>query len=129
MGASATSAPRFGSDCMTVTVRLPGALRDATGGETKLIASEGTLREVIAEIDRRHPGFASRVLDEGGALRSYVNVYIGEDDARTRGGTAAAVPDGSEVMVIPAMAGGRGTGAPSTSVPSRGAMRSWATGK
>jgi sulfur-carrier protein len=92
---------------MPVIVRLPGALREATGGETKLTASGGTLREVIAEIDRRHPGFAARVLDEAGALRSYVNVYIGEDDARTRGGSAAAVPDGSEVMVIPAMAGGR----------------------
>jgi molybdopterin converting factor small subunit len=92
---------------MTVTVRLPGALRDAVGGETRLTASGGTLRDVIAEIDRRHPGFASRVLDEEGALRSYVNVYIGEEDARTRGGSGAAVPDGSEVMVIPAMAGGR----------------------
>jgi molybdopterin converting factor small subunit len=92
---------------MSVTVRLPGALRDATGGETKLTASGGTLRDVISEIDRRHPGFASRVLDEGGALRSYINVYIGEDDARTRGGSGAVVPDGSEVMVIPAMAGGR----------------------
>jgi molybdopterin converting factor small subunit len=92
---------------MPVTVRLPGVLRDATGGETKLTASGGTLRDVIAEIDRRHPGFASRVLDDDGALRSYVNVYIGEDDARTRGGSGATVPDGSEVMVIPAMAGGR----------------------
>ena len=92
---------------MPVTVRLPGALRDATGGETKISASGGTLREVIADIDRRHPGFASRVLDEAGSLRSYVNVYIGEDDARTRGGSGAAVPEGSEIMVIPAMAGGR----------------------
>ena len=92
---------------MPVTVRLPGALRDATGGEAKISASGGTLREVIADIDRRHPGFASRVLDESGALRSYVNVYIGEADARTRGGSGAAVPEGSEVMVIPAMAGGR----------------------
>ncbi|TMC75098.1 MAG: MoaD/ThiS family protein [Chloroflexi bacterium] len=92
---------------MPVTVRLPGALGDVTGGETKLTASGGTLREVIAEIDRRHPGFASRVLDDEGALRSYVNVYIGDEDARTRGGIGASVPDGSEVMVIPAMAGGR----------------------
>lgn len=92
---------------MPVTVRLPGALRDAAGGETRLSATGGTLREVIADIDRRHPGFASRVLDEAGGLRSYVNVYIGEEDARARGGSGAAVPDGSEVMVIPAMAGGR----------------------
>jgi molybdopterin converting factor small subunit len=92
---------------MPVTVRLPGALRDAAGGETKLSASGETIRDVIEDIDRRHPGFASRVLDEAGALRSYVNVYIGDEDARSRGGSAAAVADGSEVMVIPAMAGGR----------------------
>jgi sulfur-carrier protein len=92
---------------MPVTVRLPGALRDVTGGQTKLAAAGATLREVIADIDRLHPGFAARVLDDKGELRSYVNVYIGEEDARTRGGTAAKVPEGSEVMVIPAMAGGR----------------------
>lgn len=93
---------------MGATVRLPGALRDAVGGETKLAAAGATLGELIADIDRRHPGFAARVLDETGALRSYVNVYIGDDDARTRGGASAVVPDGAEVMVIPAMAGGSG---------------------
>ena len=107
MGEIDISAPRYRSEVMPVTVRLPGALRDAAGGETRLTASGGTLRDVIADIDRRHPGFASRVLDDGGDLRSYVNVYIGDEDARERGGSGAAVPDGSEVMVIPAMAGGR----------------------
>ncbi len=92
---------------MPVTVRLPGALRDAAGGQARLSASGETLGDVIADIDRRHPGFASRILDEKGTLRSYVNVYIGDEDARNRGGSGAAVPDGSEVMVIPAMAGGR----------------------
>lgn len=91
---------------MAVTVRLPGALRDATGGQTKLEASGRTLADVIADIERRHPGFRARVLDDAGRLRTYVNVYIGEDDARAKGGTDAPVPDGSEVMVIPAMAGG-----------------------
>src|SRR2546430_16236949 len=106
MEASAISAHPFGSEDMPVTVRLPGALREATGGETKLSASGATLREIIADIDRRHPGFASRVLDDAGVLRTYVNVYIGEEDARSHGGASAKVPDGSEVMVIPAMAGG-----------------------
>ena len=92
---------------MSVTVRLPGALRDTTGGQTKLESRAGTLADVITDIDRQHPGFRSRVLDDSGAIRTYVNVYIGDDDARANGGTGAAVPDGSEVMVIPAMAGGR----------------------
>src|SRR5258706_12271569 len=107
MGEIDISAPRFGSNRMPVTVRLPGALRDAAGGEAKLSAPGGTLRDVIADIDRRHPGFASRVLDDAGALRSYVNVYIGDEDARDREGTGAAVPDGVEAMGTPAVACGR----------------------
>jgi molybdopterin synthase sulfur carrier subunit len=91
---------------MTVTVRLPGALRDAVGGDTKVQASGRTLAEVFADIERRHPGFRARVLDDRGAIRSYVNVYVGDADARGSGGLDTAVPDGSEVMVIPAMAGG-----------------------
>lgn len=92
---------------MAVTVRLPGTLRDAVGGETKVQAAGKTLDEVFADIDRRYPGFRSRVLDDSGGIRSYVNVYVGDADARGSGGLQTAVPDGSEVMVIPAMAGGR----------------------
>ena len=91
---------------MAVTVRLPGALRDATGGQTKIEASGRTLADVLSDIERKHPGFRGRVLDDAGRIRTYVNVYIGDEDARANGGTNAAVPDGAEVMVIPAMAGG-----------------------
>jgi sulfur-carrier protein len=91
---------------MAVTVRLPGVLRDAVGGETKIQASGATLADVFADIDRRHPGFSSRVLDDRGTIRSYVNVYVGDTDARDSGGLGTAVPEGGEVMVIPAMAGG-----------------------
>jgi molybdopterin converting factor small subunit len=92
---------------MPVTVRLPGTLRDAVAGQTRIEASGATLKDVIADIDRRHPGFRARVLDDRGAIRTYVNVYVGEADVRENGGLDAVVPDGSDVMVIPAMAGGR----------------------
>ena len=91
---------------MSVNVRLPGSLRDAVGGTTKLVADGATLDEVIRDIDRRHPGFRSLIVDDGGRLKTYVNVYIGDEDARTHGGLGAPVREGSEVMLIPAMAGG-----------------------
>ncbi len=91
---------------MPVTVRVPGALRDAVGGTTKLEAKGHTLGEVIEDLDARYPGFRGRVLDEHGELRTYVSVFIGEQDARSVGGTGANVPEDGEVMVIPAMAGG-----------------------
>ncbi len=91
---------------MAVTVRLPGSLRDSVGGTTKVTATGATLKDVFADIDRRHPGFRSLVVDDEGRIKTYVNVYIGEDDARTRGGLDAPVPADAVVMVIPAMAGG-----------------------
>lgn len=102
---------------MAVIVRLPGSLRDAAGGNTKVEASGHTLAEVIADLDRRFPGFRSQILDERGAIRTYVNAFIGELDARELGGTAAPVPDGGEVMLIPAMAGGAQIGAPGAGAP------------
>ena len=91
---------------MAVTVRLPGSLRDAVGGTTKVSANGATLGEVLADIDRRHPGFRSLIVDDAGRIKTYVNVYIGDQDARAGGGLSAAVSDGVEVMLIPAMAGG-----------------------
>jgi molybdopterin converting factor small subunit len=91
---------------VAVTVRLPGSLRDAVGGTTKVSASGATLGEVLADIDRRHPGFRSLIVDDAGKIKTYVNVYIGDEDARAGGGLSAAVRDGAEVMLIPAMAGG-----------------------
>jgi molybdopterin converting factor small subunit len=91
---------------MAVTVRLPGSLRDAVGGTTKIAATGTTLEEIIADIDRRHPGFRSLIVDDAGRIKTYVNVYVGDEDARAHGGLGAAVRDASEVMIIPAMAGG-----------------------
>lgn len=91
---------------MAVTVRLPGSLRETVGGSGKIQARGRTLGDIIADVDARYPGFAGRVLDERGALRTYVTVFIGEKDARALGGTAATIPEGAEVMLVPAMAGG-----------------------
>jgi molybdopterin converting factor small subunit len=53
-----------------------------------------------------HPGFGERLFDEGGNLRRFVNVFMGEEDIRFLSGLATPVPAGSVVSVVPAVAGG-----------------------
>ena len=92
---------------MAVLVRLSGSLRDTVGGSGKIQARGETLGDVIADVDARYPGFAARVLDDRGVLRTYVSVFIGDKDARDLGGVTALIPEGAEIMVVPAMSGGR----------------------
>jgi sulfur-carrier protein len=90
----------------SVSVRIPTILRSYTGGIADVTASQGTLREVIAVLDASYPGIAGRILDDTGKLRRFVNVYVAEEDVRFAKGLDAIVPEGAQVSVIPAVAGG-----------------------
>ncbi|MGI5339454.1 MoaD/ThiS family protein [Streptomyces sp. CA-181903] len=91
---------------MSVTVRIPTILRTYTGDRAEVPAQGATLSEVIADLEKNHPGIAARLLDDAGKLRRFVNVYVNDDDVRFEGGLAAATPDGAGVSIIPAVAGG-----------------------
>ena len=90
---------------MTVLVRIPTILRSYTGGAAEVAAPEGTLREVIAGLDAAYPGLGGRIVDDGGKLRRFVNVYVGEEDVRFIQGLDTPVSEGTRVSVIPAVAG------------------------
>ena len=91
---------------MTVQIRIPTILRSYTGGAAEVTASEGTLRDVIAGLDVAYPGLGGRILDDGGNLRRFVNVYVGDEDVRFAQGLDTQVPAGERISVIPAVAGG-----------------------
>jgi sulfur-carrier protein len=91
---------------MSVSVRIPTILRTFTGGSAEVTADPGTLREVLASLDASYPGLAGRIVDDTGNLRRFVNVYVGDEDVRFANGLDTAVPTGSRVSVIPAVAGG-----------------------
>ena len=93
-------------DMNTVLVRIPTILRSYTAGAAEVTAPEGTLREVIAGLDAAYPGLGGRILDEGGQLRRFVNVYVGEEDVRFAQGLDTPVAAGARVSFIPAVAGG-----------------------
>ncbi|QBI20993.1 MoaD/ThiS family protein [Egibacter rhizosphaerae] len=91
---------------MTATVRVPTPLRTATDGAATVEAEGTTLRGVLDDLERQHPGIAERLLDDSGDLRRFVNIFVEDEDVRFQNGLDMAVPDGSTVSIIPAVAGG-----------------------
>ena len=91
---------------MSVSVRIPTILRPYTGGASEVAVDGGTLAEVIDALEVAHPGLRARVLDDDGAIRRFVNVYVNDDDVRFAEGLATATPDGTSISIIPAGAGG-----------------------
>ncbi len=91
---------------MTVSVRIPTILRSYTGGAAEVSAQAGTLREVIVGLNADFPGIGGRILDDAGKIRRFVNVYVGDEDVRLAQGLDTPVPPGTQVSVIPAVAGG-----------------------
>ena len=91
---------------MAVTVRIPTTLRPLAGGNATVAVEGSTLAEVLKALEATHPGFTDRILDETGALRRFVNVFVADDDVRYLDGLNTPVPDGETVSIIPAVAGG-----------------------
>lgn len=89
---------------METTIRIPAALRTLTGGKDEVSASGATLGELIEDLEKRHPGMKDRLLDAKG-VRRFINIYIGEEDARFLQGLATPLK-GEAISIVPAIAGG-----------------------
>ena len=91
---------------MSVIVRIPTPLQSLTGGEKEVTTAGGELLQIINALEEKYPGIKERLIDESGELRRFVNVYIDEEDIRFLKGLQTLVAEGSEVSIIPAVAGG-----------------------
>ncbi len=91
---------------MTVSVRVPTILRTYTNGESEVSAEGADLAAVLDDLDSSYSGIKGRILDDDGKLRRFVNVYVGNDDVRFLDDLATPTPDGTQISVIPAVAGG-----------------------
>jgi molybdopterin converting factor small subunit len=91
---------------MSVSVRIPTILRTYTGGASEVSASGDDLAAVLDDLDANYSGIKGRILDESGELRRFVNVYVGNDDVRFLDNLSTPTPDGAQISVIPAVAGG-----------------------
>ncbi len=91
---------------MSKLVRIPTPLRKLTNNEEVVEVKAATIGEAFAELQSRYPGIRERLLDDTGAVRRFVNVYVNEEDIRFLQNQQTALKDGDEISIIPAIAGG-----------------------
>jgi molybdopterin synthase sulfur carrier subunit len=91
---------------VSVVVRLPGQLRSLVGGVGEVPVEATTVREAIEAVDVAFPGLATRVLDDDGGLRRFVNVFVADEDVRFLNGLDTVLEPGQTVSLVPAVAGG-----------------------
>jgi molybdopterin converting factor small subunit len=91
---------------MAVTVSIPTALRQYAGDKASIEFASGPVGQLLANLVERHPQLGKQLYNEQGQLRSFVNIYVGDEDLRYLQGVETLVPDGETVSIIPAIAGG-----------------------
>lgn len=88
------------------SIRVPSALRSLTGGNSDVDTTATTVRDAIADLDRRYPGIAARVLDGSGAIKPFIRIFVGSEDVGGLTGLDTPVGERDEIAIIPAIAGG-----------------------
>ena len=91
---------------MSITVRIPTPLRKLTNGQDKVSVDGNTLRSIVEELENEYPGIKDRICDENGEIRNFVNLYVNGEDVRFEAGLDTPTSSGSEVSIVPAVAGG-----------------------
>jgi molybdopterin synthase sulfur carrier subunit len=92
---------------MAVLVRIPTPLRSLTKGAAEVQADACTITDLIEALERQFPGLKDRLVEDGGQLRRFINIYINQEDIRFLQGATTTLKQGDEVSIVPAIAGGR----------------------
>lgn len=88
------------------TVRIPTPLRKLTQGKEEVAAAGATVGEVISDLEKNYPGIKSRICDDDGKVRRFVNIFANDEDIRHLQNLDTPIGDKDEISIVPAIAGG-----------------------
>jgi len=89
------------------TVIIPTPLRKFTNNTPRVQVAATTVQEIVDDLTLNFPELKRHLLDEQGKLRTFVNVFVGDDDIRNLQQEQTAVQENTVVSIVPAIAGGR----------------------
>lgn len=88
------------------TLRIPTPLRTYTGGKSEVTVSGANVTEALTDLTAQYPAIKPHLFNEGGDLRPFVNLFVGEKNIRDLQGVETPIKEGDKLMLIPSIAGG-----------------------
>jgi molybdopterin converting factor small subunit len=88
-------------------IQIPTPLRQYSGKQATVEVQAGTIAEALSGLVSRHPDLRRHLYTDDGKLRSFVNVYLNDEDVRYLQKDATAVGDSDTISIVPSIAGGR----------------------
>ena len=87
-------------------VKIPTPLRQYTGGSSEVEVGGQTAGDALGNLSEEYPDLRQHLYTGDGKLRSFVNVYKGDEDIRYLDGPDTEVSESDELSIIPSIAGG-----------------------
>lgn len=92
---------------MAVSILIPTALRQFTDNLSEVeVENSETVNQALEALVTKYIDLKRHLFTEEGILRSFVNIYIGEEDIRQLNGVDTALKEGETLILVPSIAGG-----------------------
>lgn len=92
---------------MSAVVEIPSALLRFVNHQKRVEVPEGTVKDIFATLVGRHAGLKEQLFDDQGRVRSFVNIYLNDEDIRHGKNLDTLVKNGDVIHIVPSIAGGR----------------------
>ncbi len=93
----------------SLKVHIPTPLRQYAGGSLAVDVSGSTVNEALASLTQKHPELGRHLYSDDGRLRTFVNVYVNDEDIRYLEKENTPIRPGDSISIIPSIAGGANT--------------------
>ncbi|HXQ32653.1 MAG TPA: MoaD/ThiS family protein [Anaerolineales bacterium] len=87
-------------------LRIPTPLRSYTSGQSEVNVSGGNISEALTHLTAQYPTIKPHIFNDGGELRPFVNLFVGENNIKDLQGVDTPIKDGDRLVLIPSIAGG-----------------------
>jgi len=91
---------------MSILVEVPSALQKYTGDNDEIHLEGSSVQEVFDALSTQYPELKMHLYDDQGKVRSFINVYVNDEDIRYGEKMNTPLKDGDEIQIIPSIAGG-----------------------